>query len=72
MWIQAVFVLFKKRGYPVDRLYEILTESQRFSAVVDRTFRGRYRNRYDALIEDLPERNIIRIEDGIYHANVER
>jgi len=38
--------------------------------VVDRYFQARYRGRYDVLMEGLLERNIMRIEDGIYYANV--
>ena len=40
--------------------------------MVDRYFQGRYRDRYDALMEGLLERNIVRIEDGTYYANVAR
>jgi len=43
-----------------------------FPAVVDRYFQGRYRDRYDALMEGLLERNKVQIEDGIYYANVAR
>lgn len=40
-----VFVLLMKRGCRKDRLYEYLAGSDLFPAVVDRSFRGRYRNR---------------------------
>jgi len=67
-----IFVLLMKRGYRKERLYEYLAGSHGFPVVVDRCFHGRYRRRYDRLIEDLLERNTIRIEDGIYHADVAR
>jgi len=67
-----IFVLLMKRGYRSDRLYEYLLKSCWFPAVVDRYFQGRYRDRYDALMEGLLERNLVRIEDGTYYANVER
>jgi hypothetical protein len=41
-------------------------------AVVDRYSSGRYRDRYDELMEGLLERNTVRIEDGTYHANAPR
>jgi hypothetical protein len=61
-----------RRGHPTDRFYEYLSETHWFPAVVDRYFRGRYRDKYGALMEELQERNIVRIEDGVYYANVAR
>ncbi len=68
----VIFVLLMKRGFPKDRFFDTLLKSYWFPAVVDRYFRGGYRDTYDALMEGLLERNIIRIEDGVYHANVAR
>lgn len=67
-----IFVLLMKRGYRSDRLYEYLLKSKWFPAVVDRYFQGRYRDKYNALMEGLLERNTVRIEDGTYYANVPR
>ena len=67
-----IFVLLMKRGFPKEQFFDTLLKSCWFPAVVDRYFEGRYRDTYDALMEGLLERNIIRIEDGAYHANVAR
>jgi hypothetical protein len=68
----VVFVLLMKGGYRRDLFDDCLSKSKWFPAVVDRYFQGRYRNMYDALMEGLVERDIIRIENGSYHANVTR
>ncbi len=67
-----IFVLLMKRGCRTDGLFDYLSKTHWYPAVVDRYFQGRYRNRYEAVMEDLLERNIVRIEDGIYYANVPR
>ncbi|MEW6374420.1 MAG: MBL fold metallo-hydrolase [Thermodesulfobacteriota bacterium] len=65
-----IWVLLMKKGYPKDDFFNYLLTTHWFKAVVDLYFEGRYQEKFDEIMEELIERNIVFIKDGYYHTTV--
>jgi len=66
-----VWSLLMKKGYPKDDFFDYLMTTHWFKAVVDSYFEAKYREKFNELIEEFLERNIVIIKDGYYHTTVQ-
>lgn len=65
-----VCTILIKRRYPEKEFYNYLLTTHWFKAVVDSYFEGRYQEKFDGIMEEFLERNIVYIKDGHYHTAV--
>lgn len=66
-----VWSLLMKKGYPKDDFFDYLMTTHWFKAVVGSYFEAKYREKFNELIEEFLERNIVIIKDGYYHTTVQ-
>lgn len=65
-----VWALLMKKGYPKDDFFNYLMTTHWFKAVVSSYFEAKYHEKFNEVIEEFLERNIVIIKDGYYHTTV--
>lgn len=65
-----IWVLLMRKGYPKEDFFNYLMTTHWFRAVVDFYFEGRYEEKFNELMEEFVERNIVFMKDGYYHTTV--
>ncbi|MDI7261996.1 MAG: MBL fold metallo-hydrolase [Thermodesulfobacteriota bacterium] len=66
-----VWSLLMKKGYPKDDFFDYLMTTHWFKAVVGSYFEAKYHEKFNEVIEEFLERNIVIIRDGYYHTTVQ-
>jgi glyoxylase-like metal-dependent hydrolase (beta-lactamase superfamily II) len=62
-----VWALLMKKGYPKDHFFDYLMTTYWFKAVVDLYFESRYEEKFNEIMEEFIERNIVYISDGYFY-----
>ena len=65
-----ITVFLMKKGYPKDEFYNYLLTTHWFKAVIDLYFEGKYQDKFNELMEEFLERNIVFIKDGYYYTTI--
>lgn len=65
-----IWALLMKKGYPKDDFFNYLLTTHWFKAVVDLYFESRYEDKFDEIMEEFLERNIVFIREGYYYTSI--